>query len=193
MVHLSSPLELEIEMSDAQFFALCQKHRDLQFERSATGELIVMPPTGGNTGKCNSNLNFQLQVWNRRSRLGEVFDSSTGFILPSGATRSPDVAWVSAERWNLLSSERRECFLPLCPDFVIELRSPSDDLSRIQAKMGEYQENGARLGWLIDLQQRTVVVYRHFPIPFLEIRESPQTISGEDVLPGFVLELAEIF
>jgi Uma2 family endonuclease len=191
MVQLSSPLELEIEMSDEQFFALCQKHRDLQFERSATGELILMPPTGGSTGKRNSTINFQFQVWNRRQRWGEVFDSSTGFILPNGATRSPDVSWLISGRWDILLPEQQERFIPLCPDFVLELRSPSDRLDRIQAKMREYIDNGARLGWLIDPQRQIVEIYR--PHCEVEILESPETVSGEDVLPGFVLELAEIF
>lgn len=191
MVHLSSPLELEIEMSDEQFFALCQKHRDLRFERSTTGELIIMSPTGGNTGKRNSSINFQLQVWNRHRRLGEVFDSSTGFIFPNGATRSPDVSWVISERWDVFSPEQQDCLLPLCPDFVIELRSPSDALFRIQTKMQEYIDNGTRLGWLIDPQRQIVEVYRSRRE--MEILASPETVSGEEVLPGFVFELAEIF
>lgn len=191
MVQLSSPLELEIEMDDEQFFRLCQKHRDLQFERSATGELIIMSPTGGSTGKRNSRINFQLQLWNRRTGLGEVFDSSTGFILPNGATRSPDVAWVILERWNALSPEQQDGFITLCPDFVVELRSPSDRLSRIQGKMREYLDNGARLGWLIDPRRNIVEIYRRDRE--VEILASPETLSGEEVLPGFVLALAEIF
>lgn len=191
MVYLQSPLELELELTDEQFFELCQKHGDLKFERTATGGLIIMPPTGGITSNRNSDINYQLTAWNRQQKLGKVFDSSGGFKLPNGAERAPDTAWVKLERWNALTSEEQEKFVPLCPDFVVELRSPSDSLKKIREKMEEYRENGAKLGWLIDPQRKVVEVYR-LDVD-VEVLESPTTLSEEGVLPGFVLDLAEIF
>jgi Uma2 family endonuclease len=146
-----------------------------------------MPPTGGETGRQNSQLNFQLQLWNQQYQLGEVFDSSTGFILPNGATRSPDVAWVKKSRWEALTSEQQEKFLPLCPDFVIELVSPSDSLEKVRYKMREYQANGCRLGWLINRQSRQVEIYR--PNAEVKILALPITISGENILENFTIEL----
>jgi Uma2 family endonuclease len=189
-LNLPVPLELTVELSDEQFFQLCQNNRDLRFERTAEGELIIMPPTGGTTGDRNSELNFQLRAWNRQTRLGKSFDSSTGFKLPNGADRSPDASWVAIDRWNALTAEQQEKFVPLCPDFVVELRSPSDPLPKLQAKMAEYMANGARLGWLIDPQRKMVEIYR--PNQLVETLQNPATISGEDVLPGFVLDLLEI-
>ena len=191
MVYLQSPLELELQLTDEQFFELCHKHRDLKFERTATGALIIMSPTGGITSDRNSDINFQLRAWNRQQRLGKVFDSSGGFKLPNGAERSPDSSWVKLERWNALTSEEREKFLPLCPDFVVELRSRSDSLTKTREKMQEYRDNGAKLGWLIDPQRQVVEIYR--PDRDVEVLESPKTVSGEEILPGFVLDLAEIF
>lgn len=191
MVYLSSPLELELQLTDEQFFELCHKHRDLQFERDRNGGLIIMPPTGGLTGDRNSDLNYQLRAWNRQYKLGKVFDSSTGFKLPNGADRSPDTSFVVMERWNSLTRKQKEKFLPLCPDFVVELRSPSDKLKKIQAKMEEYKENGAKLGWLIDPKRKVVEIYRYNQE--IEVLESPLTISGENILPNFELDLAEIF
>lgn len=191
MVSLPSPLQLGIKLTDEQFWQLCQQHRDLKFERTAAGELIIMSPTGGLTSDRNSDLNFQLRLWNRQYKLGKVFDSSTGYKLPNGADRSPDASWVELSRWNSLTREQQERFVPLCPDFVVELRSPSDNLDQTQAKVKEYIENGAKLGWLIDPQRQVVEIYR--PNQPVEILQSPQTVSAEDVLPGFILELAEIF
>ena len=191
MVYLQSPLELELQLTDEQFFELCYKHRDLKFERTATGALIIMSPTGGITSDRNSDINFQLRAWNRQQRLGKVFDSSGGFKLPNGAERSPDSSWVKLERWNALTSEERERFLPLCPDFVVELRSRSDSLTKKREKMQEYRDNGAKLGWLIDPQRQVVEIYR--PDRDVEVLESPKTVSGEEILPGVVLDLAEIF
>ncbi len=188
---LPSPLKLEIPLTQEQFFQLCQNHKELQFERTATGELIIMSPTGGITGNRNADLIYQLKAWNRLERLGKVFDSSTGFQLPNGANRSPDASWVKMERWDALTTEQKEAFVPLCPDFVVELRSKTDTLAKTRAKLEEYMANGARLGWLIDPQRQVVEVYR--PGREVEILQSPATVSGEDVLPGFVLELAEIF
>jgi Uma2 family endonuclease len=178
------------QLSDDQFYELCLANRDLRIERSANGELILMPPTGGETGKRNSSLNAQLWMWNQHSKLGEVFDSSSAFKLPNGADRAPDASWVSLERWNALTPEQREKFPPICPDFVIELRSASDRLSVLQAKMQEYIDNGARLGWLINRKDRTVEIYR--PSQPTEVLQNPATLSGESVLQGFELKLAGI-
>ncbi|MUG97885.1 Uma2 family endonuclease [Scytonema sp. UIC 10036] len=192
MAILSLPptLELQINLTDEQFFQLCQNNRDLRFERTANGELIIMPPTGGETSDRNADLTYQLRGWNRQSNLGKSFDSSGGFKLPNGADRSPDASWIKIERWAALTVEEREKFLPLCPDFVVELRSPSDSLEKLQAKMQEYIDNGARLGWLIDPKRKVVEIYR--PNQKVEVRPSPTTLSGEDVLPGFVLDLSPI-
>jgi Uma2 family endonuclease len=189
-ITLPPTLELKIDLTDEQFFQLCQNNRDLQFERTASGELLIMPPTGGETSNRNIELSYQLQSWSRQNNLGKAFDSSGGFKLPNGADRSPDASWVRRERWEALTPEQREKFLPLCPDFAVELRSPSDSLKKIQEKMQEYIDNGARLGWLIDRKNKRVEIYR--PGRDVEIIENPATLSGEDVLPGFVLDLTPI-
>ncbi|NMG09821.1 Uma2 family endonuclease [Brasilonema sp. UFV-L1] len=180
-----------IELTDEQFFQLCQANRDLRFERTATGELIIMPPTGGETSNSNAGLTAQLWLWNEQDKLGKVFDSSGGFKLPNGADRSPDAAWVKLERWNTLTQEQQTRFLPLCPDFVVELLSPSDSLKVTQQKMKEYQENGALLGWLINRKSRQVEIYRIGQE--VEVLENPDRLSGENVLPGFVLNLKAIW
>ena len=193
-INLPSILELDINninLTDEQFFMLCQNNPDLRFERSAEGELIIMPPTGGITGDRNSDLNYQLRGWSRKNKLGKTFDSSTGFKLPNGANRSPDASWVKMERWNSLTEDEKEKYIPLCPDFVVELMSPSDTLEKTRAKMREYMENGATLGWLINRKQKQIEIYR--PNQETEILDFPQTLSGEDVLPGFVLDLSEIW
>lgn len=189
-VTLPPTLELKIDLTDEQFFQLCQQNRDLRFERTAKGELIIMPPTGGETGNRNIDLAFQLQAWSRQNNLGKAFDSSTGFTLPNGADRSPDVSWVRRDRWESLTTQQKQKFLPLCPDFVVELCSPSDSLKKVQAKMQEYIDNGARLGWLIDPEARRVEIYCQNQD--VEILENPATLSGEDILPGFVLDLNPI-
>lgn len=180
-----------IKLTDEQFFQLCQDNRDLRFERNANGELIIMPPTGGETGNRNAGLTAQVWVWNEQSKLGMVFDSSTGFKLPNGANRSPDAAWIPLERWNALNNEQQKKFLPLCPDFVVELLSPSDSLSATQRKMQEYMDNGTRLAWLIVRSSPRVEIYRQGQE--VEILEFPVSLSGEDVLPGFVLNLESIW
>jgi Uma2 family endonuclease len=190
-IYLPPTLELKIDLTDEQFLELCQNNRELKFERTQSGELVIMPPTGGTTSDRNSDLNFQLRAWNRQYNLGKVFDSSGGFKLPNGADRSPDASWVSIERWEALTSEEKDKFLPLCPDFVIELRSPSDSLPTLRSKMEEYINNGARLGWLIDPKRRVIEIYR--PDREVEILTSPSTVSGEDILPGFVLDLTQIW
>ncbi|NEP48628.1 MAG: Uma2 family endonuclease [Moorea sp. SIO3C2] len=190
-VSLPATLELTIDLTDEQFFQLCQTNRDLRFERTARGELIIMPPTGSETSDRNADLTYQLRAWSRQNQLGKSFDSSGGFKLPSGAERSPDASWVKMERWNALTQAEKERFAPLCPDFVVELMSPSDSTEKTRSKMREYRDNGARLGWLINRQQQQVEIYR--PDRDVEILTSPQTLSGEDVLPGFVLDLAQIW
>lgn len=180
-----------IQLTDEQFFELCRTNPDVKFERTATGELIVMPPTGGETGKRNANLTADFIIWSRRAKLGEIFDSSTCFKLPNGADRSPDVAWVRQDRWDALPPEQRETFPPIAPDFVLELMSPSDCLTVAQAKMQEYMDNGVRLGWLIDRQSRSVEIYRVGRSP--EPLSSPATLTGEDVLLGFVLEMESVW
>jgi Uma2 family endonuclease len=180
-----------IEMDDEEFFQFCQLNRELQIERSANGDIIIMAPEGGSSGSGSSKLNALFQQWAEREGTGRVFGSSTGFILPSGALRSPDVAWVRAERLEALTNAEWERFLPLCPDFVLELRSPSDSMRRLHEKMNEYRENGARLGWLLDPVAKQAHVYR--PREAVEPWENPATLSGEPVLKGFVLDVPQIW
>ena len=187
---LPSTLKLKIDLTDEQFFQMCQKNRDYRFESTAEGELLIMPPTGSDTGRRNVKITTQLDIWNSESNLGEVFDSSTGFTLPNGAERSPDASWVKSERWNALTPEQQEKFAPICPDFVVELRSRTDSLKELQEKMQEYIENGAQLGWLIDRKNKRVEIYR--PGKDVEILDNPASLSGENVLPGFVLHLDQI-
>jgi Uma2 family endonuclease len=189
-IHLPPTLELTIDLTDEQFFELCQKNRDYRFERSPKGELIIMPPTGGETSNRNARLTQRLMNWADTNELGIAFDSNGGFKLPNGADRAPDASWIKIERWNALTSEQRQKFLPLCPDFVVELRSPTDSLKTTQEKMQEYIDNGARLGWLIDQKNQRVEIYRQGQD--VEILQSPASLSGEDVLPGFVLDLKGI-
>ncbi|HIK04145.1 MAG TPA: Uma2 family endonuclease [Trichormus sp. M33_DOE_039] len=183
-----------VGLTDEQFYQLCIANEEWRIELTGEGELIIMPPTGGESGIRNSDLNLQLGLWNRQVKLGKVFDSSTEFRLPNGAFRSPDVAWVKKERWETLTAEQRRRFPPLCPDFVIELRSETDSLTMLRAKMAEYRDNGVRLGWLIDPKTPLVEIYR----PGVEVEiinisiEQPPQLSGEDVLPGFILDLSVI-
>jgi Uma2 family endonuclease len=181
-------LNLEsVGLTDEQFYHLCQVNRDWQFERTAKGELIIMSPVGGVSGNREADLITDLNLWNRQTQLGRVFSSSTIFRLPNGGDRSPDAAWVSLERWEALTPEQQEAFPPICPDFVIELRSRTDALKPIQEKMQEYLNSGLRLGWLINPQAQQVEIYR--PSREVEIVQFPVSLSGEDVLPGFVLNL----
>ena len=197
-IPLHSPLELTLELTDEQFFQLCTDNRDLRFERTASGGLIIMPPTGSETGRRNSDLNFQLKAWSRQNNLGVVFDSSTGFKLPDGSDISPDGAWIRRDRWDALTAEEKEKFAPICPDFVVELReaklsrreSTTDSLEKLRAKMKVYVKNGARLGWLLDRKNRKVEISRQGRE--VEILDAPAILSGEDVLPGFVLDLSDI-
>jgi Uma2 family endonuclease len=180
-----------INLTDEQFYQLCQNNPDTKFERNANGEIIIMPPTGGETGQRNAKLITRFSIWNEQTNLGEVFDSSTGYKLPSGANRSPDVSWIQKERWDALTPEQKTKFIPIAPDFVLELMSPTDYLKETQVKMQEYVSDRVRLGWLIDPQDRLVEVYRIGQEK--EVLESPNTLSGEDVLPGFVLDLKFIW
>ena len=187
---LPSMLELKIPLTDDQFFQLCQDNPNLRFERTASGELLIMSLTGGETGNRNIELAFQLQAWSRQNNLGIAFDSSTCFKLPNGANRSPDAAWVQREKWTALTPEQRQKFPPLCPDFVVELRSASDSLETLRAKMREYLDNGLRLGWLIDPKTEQVEIYRLGQT--VERLQSPTTLLGEAVLPPFVLDVAPV-
>lgn len=180
-----------IELTDEQFYLLCRKNPDVKFERNAKGELIIMSPTGGETGNHNSEINADFVIWNRQTKLGKVFDSSTCFKLPNDANRSPDVAWIKQERWDALTPEQKEKFTPIAPDFVLKLMSPSDDLKKVQEKMQEYMENQIKLAWLIDRKNRRVEIYRLGRE--VEVLQSPKELSGEDVLPGFVLNLESVF
>ncbi len=186
-IAVNIPKEINLKITHEQFLELALVNRDLQLERTATGELIVMAPTGSSTGNRNSSITGQLWSWNYQTKLGKTFDSSSGFHLPNGSSRSPDAAWVKLEIWDALTTEQQEDFAPLCPDFVVELRSKNDTISELQKKMKEYQLNGARLGWLIDSKNRKVEIYRQNLE--VEILENPNSLSGEDVLPGFILYL----
>ena len=189
-VSLPPTLQLSIDLTDEQFFQLCQNNGDLRFERTASGEIIIMPPTGGETSNRNIELAYQLQAWSRQNNLGKAFDSNGGFTLPNGAVRAPDASWLKLERWEALTPQQRQKFLPLCPDFVVELRSPTDSVKQTQEKMQEYIDNGARLCWFIDAKTRRVEIYR--PNQDVELLENPVTLSGEDVLPGFVLDISAV-
>jgi Uma2 family endonuclease len=196
-ISFSSTVELKIDLTDEQFWQLCQNNRDYRFESTASGELLIMPPTASETGNSNFDIVVELGIWNKQTKLGKGFDSSTGFSLPNGAKRSPDASWVKIERWNALTPEQQQSFAPICPDFVVELRclrraepTPTDSLKELQDKIQEYIDNGAKLGWLIDRKNKRVEIYR--PLKEVEILENPESVSGEDVLPGFVLNLTPI-
>lgn len=180
-----------IKLTDEQFYQLCQDNSNLRFERNAEGELIIMPPAGGETSNRNGRLTQQLMNWTDADGTGIAFDSSGGFKLPNGADRSPDASWVKLERWNALTSEQQKKFPPICPDFVVELLSPSDSLKDTQDKMKEYRENGALLGWLINRKNRQVEIYR--PGEEVEVLDNPERLAGEPVLPGFVLNFELIW
>jgi Uma2 family endonuclease len=188
---LTVNLQSVLELTDEQFFQICQANRDLKFERTASGELIIMPPTGGETGNKNARITQQLMNWTDADGTGIAFDSSTCFKLPNSADRSPDASWIKLERWDALTEEEKQKFPPICPDFVVELLSPSDSLKVAQEKMREYIDNGVRLGWLINRKSRQVEIYR--PGKEVEVLESPVTLSGEDVLNGFVLNLGLVW
>ncbi|MEQ8972897.1 MAG: Uma2 family endonuclease [Coleofasciculus sp. C1-SOL-03] len=190
MTAITLNLRPTLTLTDEQFEQICRANRDLKFERTAQGELVVMALTGGDTGRRNLRFTGQIWLWNQQTGLGEGFDSSTGFRLPNGAIRSPDAAWVRLDRWQALTPEQWKKFVPLCPDFLVELRSLSDELEDIQAKMQEYLAHGLLLGWLIDPQRQMVEIYR--PNQAVESLNQPTTLSGESILPEFVLDLTGI-
>lgn len=187
-IHLDGILK---HLSDEEFFEICRQNPDMRIEMSKDGDVIFMPPTGGETSGHNFSLIVRLGVWAEEDGTGKGFESNALFILPNGAKRSPDMSWIRYDRWNQLSAEERKSFPPICPDFVVELRSPSDSLKATKEKMEEYIENGAQLGWLIDPQQKKVYVYR----PDTEVLEldRPTSISGEPLLKGFTLDLTNYF
>ena len=189
MTAITLDLHSIVDLTDEQFYQLCQANPDVKFERTAKRELIVMPPTGWGTGKRNTKLTKQLAIWADEDETGIAFDSSTGFKLPNGADRSPDAAWVRQQRIDAINPDPAK-FLPLAPDFVIELMSANDSLEKTRAKMVEYRDNGVRLGWLINPKDQQVEIYRLSAD--VEVLESPTSLSGEDVLSGFVLDLQGI-
>ncbi len=180
-----------VELSEDQFFELCQINRELWIERNAEGELLIMPPAGWETGDRNAEITMQLRQWAKRDGTGVATDSSGGYRLPNTAVRAPDAAWIRRSRVAEIPPGQRQKFIPACPDFVLELRSPSDTLRDLQRKMQEYVDNGAQLGWLLDPEPRHVYVYR--PGAPVERLENPETVSGDPVLPGFSLDLREIW
>jgi len=190
MTLLTLPLKVNldrVQFTDEQFYQLCLSNPELTIERDAEGRLIVMSPVGGDSGSREMDLGGEVYIWNRQTQLGKVFSSSTLFKLPGGGDRSPDVAWVELSRWEALTPEQRQKFPPIAPDFVIELRSRSDNLQTLQDKMLEYLQSGVRLGWLFNPQNQQVEIYRQGQTK--EVRSLPTQLSGEDVLPGFVLEV----
>ncbi|MBC7823538.1 MAG: Uma2 family endonuclease [Candidatus Parcubacteria bacterium] len=177
----------DVHLTDEQFYQLCIHNPELDIERNAKGVLIVMSPVGGDSGNREMDLGGELYVWNKQTQLGKVFSSSTLFKLPGGSDRSPDAAWVELSRWQALTPEQRKRFPPIAPDFVIELRSRTDDLATLQAKMQEYLDSGVRLGWLFNPQDQQVEVYRQGQDK--EVKSLPVQLSGEAVLPGFILQV----
>jgi Uma2 family endonuclease len=198
LVSSTSPLPIDLsalnrglKMSDRQFYDFCQTNPDLRIERNAEGEVIVMPPAFADTGNRNIKIATQVDNWSEADGTGEAFDSSSGFTLPNGATRSPDAAWILSDRWNALSSKQQASFAPIAPDFVVELRSSSDTLIGLQEKMEEYIANRVRLGLLIDRKHRKVYVYR--PGQAVEVLEEPEVVSCDPELPGFGLKMAKVW
>ena len=179
-----------VKLTEDQFYDLCRANPDIKFERNAKGEIVIVPPTGGETGKNNAEITTDFVIWNRQTKLGVVFDSSTCFHFPNGADRSPDVSWIKQERCDILTEKQKEKFPPIVPDFVLELMSPTDRFKETQAKLQEYMDNGVKLSWLINRKNRLVEVYRQRQA--VEVLESPTELLGENVLPGFVLNLADI-
>lgn len=188
------PLTLNMSslaLTDEEFYKLCNENKELKLELTSLGELIIMAPTGSLTGWRNAKLNYYLTAWSEVNATGLTFDSSTGFVLPNGAKRSPDASWVRQDKWDNLTEEEKEGFAPICPDFVVELRSPDDSLSKLQEKMLEYIDNGASLGWLFDPKNNNVYIYR--PNQAEECLRNPKNISADPVLPGFTFELKNIW
>ncbi|MGB3637011.1 MAG: Uma2 family endonuclease [Rivularia sp. (in: cyanobacteria)] len=191
MTALTLQIPPELKFTDEEFEQIVNFNKELRLELTAEGELIIMSPTGGETGNRNFEIYIDLGIWNRKNNLGKAFDSSTGFKLRNGATRSPDASWILLERWEELTPQQRKKYLPLCPDFAVELVSESDDVEDTRKKMREYIENGLRLGWLINPKDKQVEIYRAGKE--VEVLQSPTSLSGEDVLSGFTLDLQMIF
>lgn len=183
-------LHPKMKLTDDEYYEFCRLNPDINFEMDSCGRLLIVPPTGGWTGNKNIKLSQQLANWTDADGTGIAFDSNTEFVLPKGGKRAPDAAWIKLERWNALTYEQQEKFPPLCPDFLVELRSATDNLKSVQRKMQEYMDSGLRLGWLINPQNQQVEIYRQGQE--VEILDTPTTLSGEDVLPGFVLNLKGI-
>jgi Uma2 family endonuclease len=179
------------QISDRELEMLTSNNPDLKFETDAQGKLVIMSPTGSLTGELNGNLFFQIKLWNNQTLLGKVFDSSTGFKLSNGAVRSPDVSWIAINRWNSLNDKQKRGFAPIDPDFVIELLSPSDDLVKTQQKMNEYISCGVKLGWLINPNTKEVEIYCHSKNK--QVLNNPRSLSGEEFLPGLIIDLINIF
>jgi Uma2 family endonuclease len=180
-----------IKMTDDQLYEFCQINKDIRIERNATGGIVIMSPTGSETDQRNFDIITQLGIWTKQNGTGVGFGSSAGFTLPNGALRSPDAAWIKKTRWEAILPEQRKKFAPICPEFVIELRSESDSLKTLKSKMDEYIENGTLLGWLIDRVNRKVYIYR--PNTMVKELNNPSTLSGEEILPGFVLDLSTVW
>jgi Uma2 family endonuclease len=177
----------KLRMNDEEFFEFCQLNPELRIERTSGGDILVMAPTGGKTGRRNARLIAAFGIWAEKDGSGQFFDSSTEFILPNGAGRAPDLSWITNGRWLALTEKQQEQFPPLCPNFVVELRSPTDQLETLKTKMEEYVANGAELGWLIDPLERKVQIFRPGMAP--EVLEDPRDVSGEPLLKGFVLDV----
>lgn len=191
LIHGSHFLQVQNLLDDEVFFEFCQDNPDLRIERSSKGDILIMPPTGAETGSRNFDLNVEFGIWVKTNGTGKGFDSSTGFILPNGATRSPDLAWIRKERWEALPKEERRTFPSLCPDFVVELVSESDMLAPVQDKMVEYIANGAQLGWLLDPFKRQVHIYQ--ANGEVEVLDDPQTVSGDPLLAGFIFDTQSLW
>jgi Uma2 family endonuclease len=191
MIVSTLDLKTIIDLTDEQFYQLCRANPDVKFERNANGTLLIMSPTGGETGNRNLEIGADFAIWNRQTKLGVCFDSSTCFKLPNGAQRSPDIAWIKQDRWQALTPAQREQFPPIAPDFVLELLSPSDSLPTTQTKMQEYIDNGVSLGWLINRKNRTVEIYR--PNQSVQLLTNPTQLSDPDILPGFTLNLSSLW
>jgi len=191
MIVSTLDLKTIIDLTDEQFYQLCRANPDVKFERNANGTLLIMSPTGGEIGNRNLEIGADFVIWNRQTKLGICFDSSTCFKLPNGAQRSPDIAWIKQDRWQALTPAQREQFPPIAPDFVLELLSPSDSLPTTQTKMQEYIDNGVNLGWLINRKNRTVEVYR--PNQAVQLLTNPTQLSDPDILPGFTLNLSSLW
>jgi Uma2 family endonuclease len=182
---------LNFDLSEQQFQQICDNNPELKFELNTQGDLIIMSPTGGETGNYNAELTTEFVIWNRQKKLGKVFDSSTCFKLPIGSNRSPDVAWITLERWEQLTPEQRQTFPPIAPDFVLELMSPTDNLKDVQDKMQEYLDSGVKLGWLINPKTKIVEIYRQGQTK--EVLENPRYLYGENILVDFILDLTDIW